>query len=93
MKQKQLQIQLTLEKDNKQWLCYKKYIISIKLLTFPEIPINLSNNNLELDFYDNKTFKRVLTLKSEKKEFPIEIKENKISQNINKINFWQFQII
>ena len=87
MKQKDLQIVFTLDKDTKQWLCYKNYIISIKLLTFPEIPINLSNNNLELDFYDNKTFKRVLTLKNEKKEFPIEVKENKISEN-NKIIYY-----
>ena len=92
MKQKELQIQLTLEKDNKQLLCYKNYIISIKLLTFPESSINLSNNNLELDFYDNKTFKRVLTLKSERKEFPIEVKENKISENINKINYGNFKL-
>ena len=69
MKQKQLQIQLSLDKDTKQWLCYKNYIISIKLLTNPEGPINTSNNNLEIDFYDNKTFKRVLTLKNEKKNF------------------------
>ena len=87
MKQKDLQIVFTLDKDTKQWLCYKNYIISIKLLICTEGPINLNNNNLEIDFYDNKTFKRVLTLKNEKKEFPIEVKENKISEN-NKIIYY-----
>ena len=87
MKQKDLQIVFTLDKDTKQWLCYKNYIISIKLLICTEGPINLNNNNLEIDFYDNKTFKRALTLKNEKKEFPIEVKENKISEN-NKIIYY-----
>ena len=92
MKQKELQIQFTMDKDNKQWLCYKNYIISIKILTSPEGPINMSNYNLELDFYDNKSFKRVLTLRNEKKEFPIEIKENKLSNNTNISQYDNFKL-
>ena len=92
MKQKELQIQFTMDKDNKQLLCYKNYIISIKILTSQEGPINMSNYNLELDFYDNKSFKRVLTLRNEKKEFPIEIKENKLSNNTNISQYDNFKL-
>ncbi len=76
MKQKEMQIQLTLNKHTNQWLSYKNYIISIKLLTYQEDQINLIKNNLEINFYDNKIFKRILTLKNEEEKFPIEIKEN-----------------
>jgi len=76
MKQKEMQIQLTLNKQTNQWLSYKNYIISIKLLTYQEDQINLIKNNLEINFYDNKIFKRILTLKNEEEKFPIEIKEN-----------------
>jgi len=92
MKQKEMQIQLTLNNYTNEWLSYKNYIISIKLLTYQKDQINFSNNNLEIDFYDNKTFKRILRLKNEEEKFPIEIKENDIYENTNSSHYDDFKL-
>lgn len=64
-KEKDLNIHAKVNIDNKQWLFFQKYIISVNPLVPSENDkINKKNiNNIELNFYNNKTFQKEFTFK------------------------------